>query len=162
MTEWNTPVKYVEAVREVLGTIDVDPCSNEEAQEIIKAEKYYTKDRNGLAEYWYGNVFMNPPYKSKILNTFVDRLLLSVRQREVYSFIVIVYDKTDTHWYHKLLNSSNALCIHYGRIQYDVKKSGNPHGTNIFYMGKNVALFKYVFNKFGRVMFLDKANRWVL
>ena len=57
-----TPAKEVEAAREVLGTIDLDPASNPQAQETVKAEKFFTEDDDGLSKEWDGNVWLNPPY----------------------------------------------------------------------------------------------------
>lgn len=36
--EWFTPARYVEAAREVLGSIDLDPASCEAGNRIVQAE----------------------------------------------------------------------------------------------------------------------------
>jgi hypothetical protein len=56
--EWYTPAKYIEAARAVLGSIDVDPASNNIAQRIVGAAKYYTKENSGLDKEWHGNVWL--------------------------------------------------------------------------------------------------------
>lgn len=59
--EW--PV--VSAVREVLGSIDCDPASCVQAQEVIKADIWYgpgsPAGEDGLTEPWGGRVYLNPP-----------------------------------------------------------------------------------------------------
>src|SRR2546430_17584816 len=60
--EWYTPSKYIETAREVLGSIDLDPASCELANRTVKADKYYTKEDDGLSKEWHGNVWLNPPY----------------------------------------------------------------------------------------------------
>jgi hypothetical protein len=41
--DWRTPRKFLDAAREVLGAIDLDPASGPEANETVKAAKFYTK-----------------------------------------------------------------------------------------------------------------------
>ncbi|MEE1201014.1 MAG: DNA N-6-adenine-methyltransferase, partial [Christensenellales bacterium] len=72
--EWYTPSEYIEAAREVLGTIDLDPASNDFANETVKASTYYTEDTNGLLQEWSGNIWMNPPYSTALLSKFADKL----------------------------------------------------------------------------------------
>jgi hypothetical protein len=45
--EWFTPPRYIEAVREVLGAIDLDPASCESANRIVQATRYFTAADNG-------------------------------------------------------------------------------------------------------------------
>jgi hypothetical protein len=59
--EHYTPPEVVEAAREVLGKIELDPFSCELANEIVGAEMIYTLEDDGFAQDWYGRVFCNPP-----------------------------------------------------------------------------------------------------
>ena len=61
-TEYYTPPYYVELAREVMGSIDLDPASCKQAQEIVNAINYFDEEANGLLRPWYGNIFLNPPY----------------------------------------------------------------------------------------------------
>ena len=47
--DWYTPDKYIESVREVLGDIDLDPASCEEANEVVKAKVFYDESDDGLS-----------------------------------------------------------------------------------------------------------------
>lgn len=73
--EFYTPPAIVEAARLTMGGIDLDPASCAEANEVVKAARYYS--RNGLHVDWHGGlrpapglkrdlvvpvrVFLNPP-----------------------------------------------------------------------------------------------------
>lgn len=63
--EWYTPEPIIEASRELMGSIDLDPASCAMAQEIVKAAIWYgdgSEDGNdGLLQPWGGNVYLNPP-----------------------------------------------------------------------------------------------------
>lgn len=56
-----TPVEYVESARRVLIVIDLDPASSAEANEIVRAQTFYTVEDDGLSLPWFGRVFLNPP-----------------------------------------------------------------------------------------------------
>lgn len=58
--EWYTPSIYVEAARNTMLSIDVDPASSDKAQQFVNAGIYFTKETSGLDKEWIGNVWMNP------------------------------------------------------------------------------------------------------
>ena len=62
--EWYTPPEIISLVKQAMGgCIDLDPASCDRAQDIVKANKYYTNKDNGLTKPWIAkNVFLNPPY----------------------------------------------------------------------------------------------------
>ncbi|MEG4294556.1 hypothetical protein Q5692_37840, partial [Microcoleus sp. C2C3] len=60
--EHGTPHFLAYAAREVLGEINLDPMSNPKAQKIIRAQKFYTKEENGLTKPWIGRIWLNPAF----------------------------------------------------------------------------------------------------
>lgn len=48
--EWYSPAWIVEPARALMGAFDLDPASCREANRIIQAERYYTKDDDGLSK----------------------------------------------------------------------------------------------------------------
>jgi hypothetical protein len=65
--EWFTPTNVAEAVWNTFGgVIHLDPASNDVAnREIIKAERFFTKEDDGLAHDWPGKIYVNPPYLTR-------------------------------------------------------------------------------------------------
>lgn len=86
--EWYTPLPFVEAARAVMGGIDLDPASHEEANRLVQATQFYTEQDNGLAQPWHGRVFLNPP--GGLVKDFW-RKLLDERARGVDEAIWIGY-----------------------------------------------------------------------
>ena len=67
------PETVVTACREIMGTIDLDPCSSEHGQERVGAKAWFGTDDRPLAEAWKGNVFLFPP--AKLFKEFAGKLL---------------------------------------------------------------------------------------
>ena len=59
--EWWTPAELVEAARDVLGVIELDPASCAGAQATVRARRFHTLEDDGLAQEWSGAVWLNPP-----------------------------------------------------------------------------------------------------
>lgn len=58
--EHYTPLAIVEAARETLGAIDLDPATTARVnRERVMARSYFVM--HGLIEEWHGRVFLNPP-----------------------------------------------------------------------------------------------------
>ena len=81
--ELYTPAEYVEAARDVMGVIDLDPASCKLANTIIQAKRFYDQKTNGLLKPWSGKVWMNPPYANKLVVEFTERLIHFVAEGEV-------------------------------------------------------------------------------
>jgi hypothetical protein len=153
-SEWYTPALYVEAVRSVLGGIDLDPASCEIANKVVQAETYYTKAQDGLSHPWTGRVFLNPPYQRKA-GDFIQRLCDSHSTGLVSSAIALVNSNcTDTAWFQPLFDY--PLCFVQGRVDFDTdgrdEDSGPTHGTLFAYLGADVKRFVDRFEAFGPVM----------
>lgn len=151
--EWYTPAEYIEAARTVMGTIDLDPASNDFANGTVKAETYYTEETNGLAHEWTGNIWMNPPYSGGVISQFVKKLVES----DFTQAIVLVNNATDTEWFRMLTNKAKAIVFTTGRIRF-VKRDGAKNtplqGQAFVYFGKNRLKFVEVFSRFGWGCFL--------
>ena len=74
---WFTPPRVIDMVRAFIGEIDLDPCSEEQANQIVRATRYYTAEDDGLnlTNAWYGRVFVNPPGgTARLTQKFWERL----------------------------------------------------------------------------------------
>lgn len=146
--EWYTPAEYIEAAREVMGSIDLDPASNELANKTVKAQTFYTAEINGLNKEWFGNVWLNPPYSASLVQAFAEKVISSNFQQAV----ILVNNATDTAWFRKLIEKANAILFTTGRIRFykmDGEKGAPLQGQAFIYYGDRVEKFLEVFSKFG-------------
>lgn len=151
--EWYTPPEYLEAVRAVMGGIDLDPASSELANQNVKAATYFTSEDDGLQHDWPGKVFCNPPYGG-LQADFTAHLLGQYAKKITTEAILLVNsNSTETEWFSPLW--SLTLCFVQGRINY-INPAGNTststHGSVFIYMGDNRHRFREIFSAFGPVV----------
>jgi hypothetical protein len=153
--EWFTPEQYIEAARDVLGAIDLDPASHPKAQEWIKADRYFTRAEDGLAQEWHGRVWLNPPYARLEIVPFIDKLLGEIELGHVSAAILLTHNYTDTDWFHRAMTVSQKICFTRGRVRF-VDDIGDPcaptQGQAFFYYGPEALHFTDVFDSFGKVV----------
>lgn len=158
--EWYTPPVYLEAVRDVLGTIDVDPASNAEANRVVQATTFYDAETNGLKQPWAGRVFLNPPYGKADGESLSNQALWSARLISQYQqgitteAILLVNAITDAGWFQPLWDF--PICFTDHRIPFyrpGGEAGAQPVRGSVFvYFGDNVAEFASVFRRFGAVV----------
>lgn len=153
-TEWYTPAEYIEASRRVLGEIDLDPASNEFAQQVVRAAQFFDEPTDGLMQAWNGRVFLNPPYKHPQVEWFVQKLVDSYHMKTVSAAVLLTNNATDTNWWHVAARACRAICFTRGRISFyqrDGQKNSPTHGQTFFYFGDDVEVFAGEFAEFGLV-----------
>ena len=163
--EWYTPAKYVEAARQVMGGIDLDPASSSAANLTVKAARYYTKEQNGLVFPWYGRVWLNPPYSALKQETgrtgsregyakpFIRKLLHEHKRGSVTEAILLVVSDTDAQWFQWLWEYPICFADHKIRFNRPGKPSeGQFFGSAFVYFGENEQRFIDVFGKIGTIV----------
>jgi len=161
--DWQTPKKYVDAVKEVFGgTIHLDPCSSKYSIVGAKVE-YMLPKRDGLSEFWnYPAIYVNPPYgNDKERKTrIIDWLRKCEEANRVFSseVIALIPVATNTaHWKEYIYGKASAICFLYDtRLKFLVdgkdEGKGAPMSCAMIYWGKNFQRFFDVFIKYGAVM----------
>jgi phage N-6-adenine-methyltransferase len=152
--EWYTPQDYLDAVRDVLGSIDLDPASSRIAQRAVKAAAYFTTDDDGLTKEWRGRVWLNPPYAQPDIADFVAKLITEYRAGHVTEAIMLTHNFTCTRWFYQAATAARAFCLTLGRIRF-VDPDGNlaspTNGQCFFYFGHRPDAFAARFADIGFV-----------
>ena len=134
--EWYTPSEFVEAARDVMGGIDLDPASSDIAQRTVKADVYFTETDDGLTQEWRGRVWLNPPYSN--IEPFVAKLIAEHQAGRVTEAILLTHNFSDTRWFHQALRAAGAFCLTAGRIRFedpDGNLASPTNGQTFFYFG---------------------------
>lgn len=155
--EWYTPPEFIEAAREAMGSIDVDPASSAIAQQIVKAVRFYSIEDDGLEKAWIGNVWLNPPYSKDLIGLFTAKLKASLIEGDTMQAIMLVNNATDTAWFHDIAGSASAVCFIRGRIAFH-DATGNPankplQGQMALYFGHRHVAFRKAFESLGVILF---------
>ena len=170
--DWYTPAPFVDASRVVMGGIDLDPASDEEAQRTVQATRFYTVEDDGLVQPWCGHIFVNPP--GGLVREFWWKLMQSRDTPQFDQAIWIGYSLEQL----QTLQGKGVddplgfpMCVPKRRIPFvenEAKraarieklraqgkspnlKSQPSHANYITYIGPHVEVFCAVFSVFGSV-----------
>lgn len=160
--EWYTPARYMEAVRLVLGSIDLDPASCALANETVKAKRYYDLESDGLAHDWPGKVFLNPPYGKtgagqSRQQVWSERLLQQYQAGITQEAVLLVNAATGDLWFQRLwkaLPMGSPVCFT-RRIRFYTSESHSQqptHGNFFVYFGPAPRRFFEVFEPLGVIV----------
>lgn len=154
--EWYTPIKYIEAARSAMGSIDLDPASCAAANEVVRAANYYDAASNGLDKRWHGNVFCNPPYGRGGQSTWSKKMIEEYKAGHITQGIMLLNAATDTNWFTPLW--SYTICFVKNRIKFTsgegVSKHSPTHGSVFVYFGPEEGRRDFIseFKLFGPVV----------
>ena len=153
--EWYTPDKYIDAARDVLGGIDLDPATSLIANKAVKAHAIFTAEDNGLSRDWHGRVWLNPPYSQPEIHQFSEKLAAEAEAGRITAAIALTHNYTDTKWFHRLATACQAICFTRGRIGFvspSGEKAAPTQGQAFFYFGADVERFVERFRDIGFVV----------
>jgi hypothetical protein len=151
--DWYTPPEFIVLVRLVMGEIDLDPASDDVAQQWIQATNYYIPSQDGLSHPWFGRVWLHPPAYGKTAK-WINKLLAEYESGRVLEAVLLVPPSAGSKWFQKLTRLF-PICFSDERISF-LDNQGRPqprpkHGNAIFYLGQNNKRFQQVFGAIGSV-----------
>jgi phage N-6-adenine-methyltransferase len=148
-----TPPAIIDAARAVMGGIELDAASCETANQIVKAEFYFTAEDNALIQTWRAKtVWCNPPY-GKIKNKsmagiFLDKMISEYDAGNFEQGIILVNACPSASWFKPAYRF--PICFTDGRIaflDYTLTPLTQPTKDNaLIYIGQNVERFAHRFD----------------
>ena len=143
---WNTPPDFVGDVLKYFGTLDLDPCCNDEDNPNVPARKVYTEKTNGLAHEWIADsVFMNHPYSNS--KEWIPYAVSQYELGHAKEMILLIKLDVSTKWW-RSVSQYSWIAIN-KRLKFGDGKGAAPFQSAIVYLGKNLDRFNEVFGKYG-------------
>ena len=121
---WGTPEWLIDIIHEVMGGIDLDPASTDEHNERVRADRYYTKEMNGLTRPWGGKVWCNPPYGRGELLAFTTKW--KEHRHDIEETMWIMNAVTDTRAGQMAMGLSDLIFFPNKRVQFVDPRPGQP------------------------------------
>ena len=156
--DFYTHAPIIEAAREAMGGIDLDPASCPDANDVVRAAKFHTFNTNGLAHHWSGRVWCNPPFGKWEL--WGPKIVQEWHSGDVEQMCVLMSSRASTAKCNAaLVAESDAVFIPNQRYPFWGMKAGSPdEGHPIFYFGPNRERFAEAFMPLGTVAYTFKSG----
>jgi hypothetical protein len=133
-----TPPYVLEPIRELLGGIGLDPCT--EPDNPTNADAFYTPPQDGCDLPWdWPTVFCNPPY-GEARNRWVERCIQEGQNRKV---VLLIPSHTETRIFQRAMEASDSVLFVQARLRFGVvrdngRQEAASHGSAIFGFGVDV------------------------
>jgi hypothetical protein len=145
-----TPEYVLEPIRELLGGIDLDPCT--EPNNPTQARLFYSPPSDGCKLPWDArNVFCNPPY-GEARNKWVERCINSGEARPT---ILLIPSHTETQTVQRALRTCSSVCfvqarLRFGAVRQNGRQEAASHGSVLFGFGIDLEPLSHLGVVFGR------------
>lgn len=156
--EHYTPEHIITLAAELMGAIDLDPCSNSRVWPNVPAAKHYTAADNGLAHPWPGRVYLNPPYGRKI-GQWTEYMRSQYEHGPCSQALALLPARTDTRWMKHL--RKYPRCYIHGRLKFIGNSAGAPFPSVLVYLAPaaNIDRFYQLTQSMGDVYVLYEQDK---
>jgi hypothetical protein len=134
-----TPAYLLEPLRELLGGIGLDPCT--EPDNPTRAEQFYCLPQDGCALPWdAATVYCNPPY-GEVRKRWVERCVAEARLRRV---ALLIPSKTETLISQRAFTSCTTALLVRARLKFGLARENGieaaaSHGSVLFGFGVDLS-----------------------
>ncbi|PZU13694.1 DNA N-6-adenine-methyltransferase [Qipengyuania sp. YIM B01966] len=112
-----TPPKFLEAIHEAFGEIDLDPCGH--ILSPVKAKRCFllSEGDNGLTDKWSGRfAFVNPPFSQQ--QKWLRRAHEQWTAGHIETVVCLVPTRTDSEWFQEVLSKVAKVYLLKGRLRF--------------------------------------------
>lgn len=139
-----TPAYVLEPVRELLGGIGLDPCT--EPDNPTRAAVWYSLPQDGCALPWDARtVWCNPPY-GEARDRWVDRCIAEGSQRRV---VLLIPSHTETRTFQRALKACTSVLLVQARLRFGVlrengRQEAASHGSALVGFGVDLSPLRHL------------------
>ncbi|HEY9655080.1 MAG TPA: DNA N-6-adenine-methyltransferase [Crinalium sp.] len=147
------PFEVLALARQVMGAIDLDPVSDEAAQQWVQAATYYTPEQEGLTQPWFGRVWLYLPLANKA-GKWIKKAVAAFESGKITAAILLVKPALGSKWFQKLMRQF-PVCFPSERLRFlDAQGTPQPQpqqSSAFLYLGQHLERFKQVFGGIGGI-----------
>ena len=126
--DWTTPTELFEDLDAVFGPFDLDAAATDEN---ALCENYYTQETDGLAQEWFGQVFVNPPY-GRVISKWVDKAIQEWDEKRPTGVVMLLPSRTGTRWFHRLNDHPDVEIVFLrGRLKFGGSSTSAPFDSMV-------------------------------
>lgn len=129
--EWATPPDFLRPLKEAVGGFDLDAAAGAEDSPI--AESAYSEDDDGLAQPWFGTVWVNPPYSA--MEEWTKKVISELHRDDVEAILYLCKGDTSTNWWHTALAEATAIGMLDSRLSFGDSSRSAPFASHVFVFG---------------------------
>ena len=130
--EWSSPRELVEPLADAVDGFDLDPCSGAESSPF--ANSVYTESDDGLAQDWFGTVWVNPPYSA--MAEWTSKALAQFRRDEVDRIFYLCKGDSSTDWWQRAAGAASVVATIDHRLKFGDGENSAPFASHIFVFGE--------------------------
>ena len=148
--ECYTPELWIKFARAVFNApIGLDVASCALAQQVVRADRFFTIEDNALVQPWTGQVWCNPPFSAPLIGKFADKFI--GESKHFVEGLFFCNSSPNSLWNQRLQQTCDRMLNPSGRTQFwskgtPIEERKDPKGNNayqqvLFYFGPNPARF---------------------
>jgi phage N-6-adenine-methyltransferase len=155
---WGTPPRIWRRLSTAVSGFDLDPASG--AENVPIADQRFTIEDDGLAQNWFGDVWVNPPYSNPTV--WIEKAVDEHNQNNTNSIMLLVPARTNTNWFSDNIEQADAICFldHKVKFQQDGVDADDylPTPVCLIYFGEVTEDIVSAMNTFGWVIEINEET----
>lgn len=137
---WSTPQDFFDRLNKVFR-FDIDVCA---IPDNAKCSVYYTPNKDGLKQDWFGTCWMNPPY-GRTIKKWVEKAYNSAKDNGA-TVVCLLPARVDTAWWHNYCSKGEIYFIK-GRLKFGGSKNSAPFPSAVVVFRPTISDALYTDNR---------------